>query len=201
MPGVTKLGIAVIKAYSPQAKGRVERSHAVYQDRFVKGLKLQGIRDIEGANQLLSDGFVNQLNEKFAKAAESDEDAHVPLSAHDDLDQILCWEYTRQLSNDWVVRFENTHYQIEKPSAAAVQPKQTIIVRRHLDESISLWSKKEKLIFKQLKGKPVKETVAKNSLTGAQRSADARRNKHKTPWGKFNPDWLKSKRTVDTDRI
>jgi transposase len=80
-----KLGIEVIKAYSAQAKGRVERNHAVYQDRFVKELKLKNIKTIEGANALLSGGFINKLNEKFAKAAESDEDAHLPLSVNDDL--------------------------------------------------------------------------------------------------------------------
>lgn len=53
-----KLGIEIIKAYSPQAKGRVERSHAVYQDRFVKELKLRKIRTIEEANTLLSNGFI-----------------------------------------------------------------------------------------------------------------------------------------------
>lgn len=55
-----KLGIEVIKAYSPQAKGCVERSHAVYQDRFCKELKLKKMTTIAEANALLSGGFINQ---------------------------------------------------------------------------------------------------------------------------------------------
>lgn len=54
-----KLGITIIKAYSPQAKGRVERNHAVYQDRFVKELKLQHIRTLAEANKLLVNGFID----------------------------------------------------------------------------------------------------------------------------------------------
>lgn len=55
-----KLGIEIIKAYSPQAKGRVERKHGVYQDRLVKDLKLYGIKTIEAANNYLEDKFLNR---------------------------------------------------------------------------------------------------------------------------------------------
>ena len=57
------LGIEVIKAYSPQAKGRVERNHGVYQDRFVKELRLRGIQTIEDANKLLQERFIDSLNQ------------------------------------------------------------------------------------------------------------------------------------------
>jgi len=197
-----KLGIEVIKAYSPQAKGRVERSHAVYQDRFVKELKLKKITDIANANKLLSDGFVNKLNEKFAKPAKSDGDAHVPLTDDEDLDQIFCWEYERQVSNDWVIRYENKYYQIEKSNEVTVQPKQYIKVRRHLNESISLWSKnKERLIFRELEGKPEKQKEVKQPITEAERSENARKNKHKTPWGAFNPKWLNLKQVSQNTNL
>ena len=184
-----KLGIEVIKAYSAQAKGRVERNHAVYQDRFVKELKLKKIQTIGKANELLSGGFINNLNKKFAKPAASDEDAHVPLTADDDLDQILCWNYTRQVRNDWTIQFENTHYQIDK-AGVEVQPKQKITVRRHLNESISLWYKKEALQFKKLEQAPEKKQEKRRVYSTCQRSEDARKNKHKSPWGQFNPGWL-----------
>jgi len=150
-----KLGIEIIKAYSPQAKGRVERNHAVYQDRFVKELKLRKIYTIEGANQLLSEGFINQLNEKFAKPAREDEDAHVPLYGHD-LDQILCWEHERQVKNDWTIQFERQCYQIEKSKTVAVYAKQKILVRRHLDNTLSLWHKGQRLPFYLIE-KPVEK--------------------------------------------
>ncbi len=186
-----KLGIEIIKAYSSQAKGRVERNHGVYQDRFVKELKLQKIYTIEGANQLLSTGFINQLNEKFAKPAREDEDAHVPLYGHD-LDQILCWEYPRQVKNDWTIQFERQCYQIEKSKTVAVQPKQKILVRRHLDTSISLWHKGQRLPFCPIEKPGVKQKVSvKQEYDPVLRSDNARKNKHKTPWGKHNPEWIK----------
>lgn len=189
-----KLGIEIIKAYSAQAKGRVERNHAVYQDRFVKELALKKITTIKAANKLLSGGFVNKLNEKFAKAAASEEDAHVALFSDDDLDQILCWEYTRQLKNDWTAQFDNQHYQIEKSNVIKVQPKQKIIVRRHLDESISLWCGKRALDFKAIE-KPMKpKKAATKEHSSTKKAEHARKNKHKTPWGTFNPDWLNARK-------
>lgn len=182
-----KLGIEIIKAYSPQAKGRVERNHAVYQDRFVKELKLRNITDIEKANELLSHSFVNRLNEKFAKPAQNSSDAHVPLQPDNDLNQILCWEYTREINNDWTVRFESQYFQIEK--SAVVRPKQTITVRKHMDDSISLWYKNARLAFKPIEKQPAvpKEKKGNDPLVC---SSNASKNRHKTPWGQFNPQWL-----------
>lgn len=186
-----KLGIEVIKAYSPQAKGRVERNHAVYQDRFVKELKLKNIKTVEGANELLSNGFINKLNEKFAKPAANEQDAHVPLSSHDDLDQILCWEYVRQIKNDWTIQFDNKFYQITR-KGLNVQPKQKITVKRHLDDSISLWYKNQPLAFQEIAQRTAKEPKKASSFSPAEQSEIARQNKHKTPWSRFNPAWIKS---------
>lgn len=188
----SRLGIEVIKAYSPQAKGRVERSHGVYQDRLVKELKLKGIKDIDTANQFLSDTFVNKLNSKFAKPATSDEDAHIALTADNDLDQILCWEVKRQLKNDWTIQFQNRYYQITKMTNLILQPKSAITVRTHMDHKISLWYKEQQLDFCEIEKpqKPVKERKGRDLTKIA---ATARANKHNTPWGKFNPDWLGKK--------
>jgi hypothetical protein len=95
-----KLGIKIIKAYSPQAKGRVERKHAVFQDRFVKELQLKNIKDIPGANELLKNDFLHQINKKFAKVPASEENAHRDVKLFGDLKQIFCWEYMRQVQND-----------------------------------------------------------------------------------------------------
>ena len=159
----------------------------------MKELKLKKIRNIEGANKLLSGGFINKLNDKFAKAALSDEDAHVALLPSDDLDQLLCWDYTRQVRNDWTIQFEKEHYQIKKTNVK-VRPKQKITVRRHLDETISLWYKKERLNFKRLTHTPKKKAKKQVSYSGEKRSQMAKQNKHKTPWRHFNPGWLKPER-------
>lgn len=194
-----RLGIEVIKAYSAQAKGRVERSHAVYQDRFIKELNLKDIKTIEGANELLRGGFINKLNKKFAKPAASEEDAHVPLSSGDDLDQILCWEYTRILKHDWTIQFASKHYQILK-TGIKVQPRQKICVRRHLDESISLWFKEHCLDFKEVEHHQ-KEEKERREYSSAMRAENARKNKHNTPWSQFTPSWLKPRQDVANKQV
>ena len=181
-----KLGIEVIKAYSPQAKGRVERSHGVYQDRFVKELKLKGIRSIEKANELLSGGFITSLNKKFAKIPASEEDAHIAIENTRQLNDIFCWEYTRTVHNDWVVRFENEYYQITKTHAKKVRPKQKITVKRHMRGELTLWSGDSKLSYSQYDKEQAKER-AKTTKPKASK----KRVKTVSPWRQFNPDWLK----------
>lgn len=186
------LGIAVIKAHSAQAKGRVERNHAVYQDRFVKELKLKGITTIEGANELLKNGFIDNLNNKFAKPPASDDEAHVPISPDDNLNHLLCWEYNRTMSNDWVVRFDNQYFQLKKEQATLLQPSQQIKVKRLLDGSITLWRDKTQLYYSVIdkaQSKKLKQGDSK-PYTSAQRSGNATKNRHKTPWGQYSKGWL-----------
>jgi transposase len=189
-----KLGIEIIKAYSGQAKGRVERKHGVYQDRLVKELKLKKIITIEEANQFLSNGFINKLNEKFAKEPAEPQDAHIPLTPDNDLDQVLCWETTRKVKNDWTIQLNNQHYQIEKSEHYFALVKKKVTMRRHLDDSISLWYKENRLSFYPINEIPQQEIMPpKRGQSSSRCSQRARENKHKTPWSLFNPNWLKIK--------
>lgn len=184
------LGIEVIKAYSPQAKGRVERSHGVYQDRLVKELRLKGIKTIEQANGLLQQGFIDKLNRKFMKSPASLDDAHVSLTKDQNLSDIFCWDYTRTVYNDWIIRFDNQYLQIEQSKLVSVRPKQKIILKKHLDGTITLWLKDKKIPY-QFIAQPQKEEKAAKDYSSEQRRQLARRNKHKSPWSQFNPGWLK----------
>lgn len=185
------LGIEVIKAYSPQAKGRVERNHGVYQDRFVKELRLKGINTIEGANKRLQSGFIDNLNNKFMKTPASLDDAHVALIDGQNLDDILCWEYTRTVYNDWIIRFENQLLQIQKTSSIRVRPKQKITLKRHLNGKITLWSKGQKIPYCFAVRSIKEEKKAAQPYSTEKRSQSARENKKKSPWSQFNPGWLK----------
>jgi transposase len=185
------LGIEVIKAYSPQAKGRVERNHGVYQDRFVKELRLKNIQTIEGANKRLQGGFIDNLNKKFMKMPASMEDAHVALTDDQDLDDILCWEYTRTVHNDWIIRFENQLLQIQKPNANRVRPKQKITIKRHLSGKITLWNKEQKIPYCFTERQMKEEKKQEKPYSAAKRSLNSKKNKLKSPWSQFNPGWLK----------
>lgn len=184
------LGIEVIKAYSPQAKGRVERNHGVYQDRFVKELRLKNIQTIEGANKRLQGGFIDHLNRKFMKSPVSLEDAHVPLLEGQNLDDILCWEYIRTVSNDWIIRFENQLLQIQKIRTIQVRPKQEVTLKRHLNGKLTLWSKGQKIPYCFIERKTEEEKI-KLGHDLAERSQNGRKSKSKSPWSQFNPGWLK----------
>jgi transposase len=145
-----KLGIEIITANSPQAKGRVERKHAVYQDRFVKELRLQGITTICEANKLLQNGFVKMLNRKFARSARSDADFHRPVEAGCDLREVFCFEKTGTVSNDWTVRSEKRFYQILKQNDPLPRPRQKVTVRRLLNGQVQLLYHDKKLAFKEI---------------------------------------------------
>jgi hypothetical protein len=141
-----KLGVEVIAANSPQAKGRVERNHALDQDRLVKELRLAGIQTIETAKQFPLETYPPKMNGKFSRPASDPVDAHVP-PGNADLDEILCFEHERVVSNDYVVRFECRLFQILKTNKSLPRPKDKVMARIRLDGSLSiLWKGKSLLI-------------------------------------------------------
>jgi len=145
-----KLGIEIIAANSPEAKGRVERKHGVFQDRFVKELKLQGIYRIEEANELLQNGFVEALNRKFARPPRNQTDLHRPAPTQRELREIFCFENIRVVTKDWTVRCENRLYQILRRNTPLPRPKDKIIVRRLLNGTIQLLYRDKKLKFNEI---------------------------------------------------
>ncbi len=185
-----KLGIRIIKAYSPQAKGRVERKHSVYQDRFVKELRLKKIKEIDEANELLKNNFIDKLNQKFEKPARNPDSAHRSLN-NLDLNQILCWEYERQVRNDWTFSFMNECYQVNKESGELVKPKNKICVRRHLDGSTSAWHEGAQLCIKLLDTRPEKLKGQNAVITTLSASQAGKIGKRNSPWKQFNTNWLK----------
>lgn len=145
-----KLGIQIISAYSPQAKGRVERKHGVYQDRFTKELHLRGAKTIAEANMILQGGFVEKLNAKFAHPPIRAEDRHVALGGREDLRDIFCFEQRRSVSADWVVRNDNRFYQLIRQRGSMPRVGSKVTVRTWLDESVHILHKGCRLGFKEL---------------------------------------------------
>lgn len=153
-----KLGIEVIVARSPQAKGRVERNHGVYQDRFVKELRLAGIDEIAEANAFLSESYLDTLNTKFAKPAIDPEDAHVRLLRGQRLENILCFEERRVVAEDYVVQFERRLLQIKRQKRLRLPaPGTQVIVRKWLDGSVHVFTKHNtELLVEELHTRPKK---------------------------------------------
>ena len=106
------LDIELINANTPQAKGRVERSHKTLQDRLVKEMRLAGVRSLRQANAFLP-GFITFYNRKFSVAPVSPQDAHRPVHhTQQELTQILSVHETRKLSKALTCQFENRLYQV-----------------------------------------------------------------------------------------
>jgi len=109
-----ELDIALIKAHSPQAKGRVERSFGTAQDRWVKEMRLAKVKTILEANALL-ERLLPAHNRRFSVAAAETADAHRALGPPHHLSAILSVQEQRVVSNDYTIRFANRLYQLDQP--------------------------------------------------------------------------------------
>jgi transposase len=153
------LGIQIIPASSPQAKGRVERKHGMYQDRLVKELAWRGIQTTEEANAFLMSGYLDELNKKFEKVPSSPVDYHRAVREDQDLEAVFVFEQTRTVSNDWTVRYDNRLYQITGPSHRLPPAKSTVDVQERLDGSLHLYYRGHEVRFSPISVRPVPVTT------------------------------------------
>lgn len=108
-----ELGIEVIHANSPQAKGRIERSFRTHQDRLIKEMRLGKINTMEEANKFLREYYLPKHNRKFCVRAAKEDDMHMPLSEGQDLNNILAIKTGRVVRNDYTVAYERGLYQLD----------------------------------------------------------------------------------------
>ena len=111
-----RLGIQIIAASSPQAKGRVERGNGTHQDRLPKKLRRKGLMSYEAANTYLDAEYIDDHNRRFARSPASAEDFHTPVPDGVKLDDVFRLEETRTLSDDWVVRYDSRYFQVVRQS-------------------------------------------------------------------------------------
>jgi transposase len=126
------LGVELIFALSPQAKGRVERLFKTLQDRLVKELRIRNISSAQEANRFLERTYLASYTKKYGVEPKQRQDAHRPL-----LPQTLCRMGMRVLQNDFTVSFESQWFQILKTSGLAIRPKDPVIVRQVPDGSLT----------------------------------------------------------------
>ena len=147
------LGIRIIQAHSPQAKGRVERSNGTYQDRLVKELRLEQISDIDSANKLLAESFADNLNQKFAVSPREKADFHRSAKGRD-LASVFCIEEERSLTDDWIVRYGNSYYQMVGQSKQPPTTKK-VKVRSYLNGELHFNYRGKDLVYSELPQRPV----------------------------------------------
>lgn len=131
--GLSELDIELIRALSPQAKGRVERLFKTLQDRLIKEMRVAGVASMAEANRFLEEVFIPFWNERFSVEPTQPVDAHRPLPEGVDLLRIFAETDARVIRNDFTFRYRNQHYQIEKGEAERRMPKSRIIIERRLD--------------------------------------------------------------------
>ncbi len=169
------LGVELIHAHSPQAKGRIERSFQTDQDRLVKMMRIENISTIDAANKYLHEKYIPTYNNKFTRPAKYSNDLHVPLY-NTNLYDIFCIRTKRIVQHDWTIRYNNRILQITKQQSAVVRPKDSVLVLERLDGTILLQLRSFNLNFKELAQLPVKK----------QKPLVQVRSKINTPWRKSN---------------
>ena len=132
-----ELGIEVICANSPQAKGRVERCFKTLQDRLVKENKLLGITTIKDGNKHLKT-YVKDFNKKFSVKPLNETDLHQKRPSKREIDKILCIREERKIAKDFTVKYKNRVYQILKEQKTIVLTRNSVTIETRLDGSVHL---------------------------------------------------------------
>ena len=138
----------MIKARSPQAKGRVERSFGTAQDRWVKELRLAKAKTCAQANAVL-ERLLPEHNRRFGCVPRDESDAHRSLSKALRLDAILSVQTERVVSNDYTIRFRNRHFQLLKPIYSGERGGQVVIEER-LDGTLAIRFRGHYLHYKEI---------------------------------------------------
>jgi transposase len=174
-----KLGIGIIAASSPQAKGRVERIHGVHQDRLIKKLRRKKIDSYEATNEYLEKEYLPEHNRRFARPAAQPEDYHRRKPTARELRQIFRLETERTISNDWVIRYDGRFLQL-RPGQRRYGPTQSkALVCEWEQGAIEVYYRGERVAFIELQ-EPIRKPVQPNPP--AARASVVRKAKHDHPW-------------------
>jgi hypothetical protein len=174
-----KLGIRIIAASSPQAKGRVERNHGTHQDRLIKKLRRKKIASYEAANEYLQKTYLPEHNRRFAQPAAKPEDYHGRKPTARELREIFRFETERTLSNDWVIRHEGRFLQL-RPGQRRYGPTQSkAVVCEWEDGAIEVYYRGERVAFTELK-EPIRKSA--QPLPPNPRAIVVRKAKKDHPW-------------------
>jgi len=132
-----ELGVQMIPAYSPQARGRSERNFSTWQGRLPQELRLRGIHTLEAANRFLREHYMGEFNRRFQVAAAQRGSAFVRRSRRD-LDLIFALQYQRTVNRDNTVNVQNLSLQIERVRWRATLAGCSVLVHQHLDGTFTI---------------------------------------------------------------
>lgn len=169
------LGVRMIPAYSPQARGRSERGFATWQGRLPQELRLRGIRTVEGANRFLRERYIAEFNRRFQVAAVQRGTAFTACPRRD-LDLVFALQFERAVGLDNTVSFQNLRLQIEPVRWRGTLAGCGVLVHQHLDATITLTYGPHRLGRYTARGEPIVNLSA--ALAAVEKT---HRGKAKTP--------------------
>lgn len=149
-----ELDVQLIRAHSPQAKGRVERRHAVFQDRLVKAMRLARISNLEAANTFLEKQFLCELNRRFTVKPKRSADVHRRSTNGMQLGRVLSFQESRVVQNDWTVSWRGRCFQLTEENRRLALARQRVLVCEHLDGTIHLVYRERELAWEELPERP-----------------------------------------------
>jgi len=182
---LSELGVRMLFAHSPQAKGRIERLFNTFQDRLVKEMRLKGVKTIEEANRFLA-SYLPAYNERFSVTPKSEENLHRKLKDID-LDTVLCKKTERTLKNDHTIKYKGMLYQIEDKIRA-----KRVMVEELIDGSMRIRHKGRQIAFHEITQRPV--------MPEEERPFLPRRKGHRPPLNHpWRPPWFGRSRKKATE--
>ena len=180
-----ELEIEVIHAHSPQAKGRIERTFGILQDRLVKEMRLAGIRTEDQANCFL-EKFLSLYNERFAKVAKKKGDLHRALPKGVNLREIFCIKATRTINNGYIVKWRGRQLLIESVSIAMRRRK--VEVREHFDGEVTIKFNGRYLKYREImEPKPAAREKMKKPVDEPKKRKGKYIPPPDHPWKRHNP--------------
>jgi hypothetical protein len=132
----------------------VERNHGTHQDRLIKKLRRNNISSYEAANQFLTDIYLAEHNQRYCRAAASEEDFHRPRPSLRRLEEVFCLETQRRLSNDWVVRHAGRLLQIERQSYHHAPARAKVVVHEWENGRLEIRYRGRKIAWKEISALP-----------------------------------------------
>ncbi len=174
---LAELGVKVIHANSPQAKGRIERNFGTFQDRLVKEMRLKGTKTKEAANDFLVE-YLPVYNQKFGVGAAKTADLHMPVPDGLILDDVLCKKTRRGVRNDHTIAHDKQLYQLLEKTTA-----KRVMVEERTDGSMLIKHNGKSLRFKEITSRPTKpEPVKSEALKPRKQNIPPKSH----PWRNFN---------------
>ena len=179
-----RLGIQILTANSPQAKGRVERSNGTHQDRLLKKMRRRNIVTHAQANRFIQQEYLKEHNARLTVPPAAAEDYHRAAPSASELRRIFRLETERVIGRDWVVRYDSRFFQVKPQRGRYAPARARVLVREAEDGNLEIEYRGRPLPFVELAQPPVKEPAERKVPSGARRGTTPAANH---PWRQSLP--------------